>query len=116
VLTTRRELADVFRRGEYLSLAAQGQLAQHVIAFLRKLERQSVLVAVPRFACTLMRNNEKLPLGEAWGSEALLMPDDRGRSFEDVFTGERRTVSSEGTLRLSEVFERFPVAILRSTD
>jgi (1->4)-alpha-D-glucan 1-alpha-D-glucosylmutase len=115
-LTTRRELQDVFGRGEYLPLTAQGQFAQHVIAFLRRLNGQSVLVAVPRFACTLMRTNEKLPLGDAWGSEALLMPDHRERSFEDVFTGERRTVSSEGTLRLNEVFERFPVAILRSAD
>ena len=47
-------------------------------------------------------------------AEALLLPDYRERDFEDVFTGERRTVSSDGTLGLSEVFEKFPVAILRS--
>jgi maltooligosyltrehalose synthase len=63
-----------------------------------------------------MRGNARLPLGEAWGNESLLLPDHQGTSFTDAFTGEHRTVSPEGKLRLSELFEKFPVAMLTSAN
>jgi (1->4)-alpha-D-glucan 1-alpha-D-glucosylmutase len=113
-LVTRGELRDVFRRGEYHPLAADGKHAQHVIAFRRRHNGRSVLVVVPRFACTLMQGKPKLPLGEAWGSATLTLPDHAGQSFTNVFTGERHTLPENGKLHLSEVFAKFPVAILRS--
>jgi len=115
-LVTRRELPEVFQRGEYLPLTARDDLSPHVIAFLRRWRGQSVLVAVPRFACTLMRHRAQLPLGDAWKQEALMIPDYAGKSFVDVFSGEARTVSPDGSLPLSQIFERFPVAMLRSVD
>jgi maltooligosyltrehalose synthase len=75
-----------------------------------------VLVVVPRFACTLMKGKPILPLGEAWREEALLLPAYAGKPFLDAFTGERRSVSTEGTLLLREIFEEFPVAVLSSAD
>ena len=115
-LLTRLELPEVFHRGEYLPLNVPGDSSQHVIAFLRRHQGQSVLVAVPRFACTLMQRHPTLPLAAAWKNEALQVSDYAEKSFIDVFTGEKRNVSPDGTLRLSEVFEKFPVAILRSVD
>jgi maltooligosyltrehalose synthase len=63
-----------------------------------------------------MKGKPMLPLGEAWRDEALLLPEYAGKSFLDAFTGERRSVSTEGTLLLRGVFEKFPVAVLRSAD
>jgi (1->4)-alpha-D-glucan 1-alpha-D-glucosylmutase len=115
-LTTRRELPEVFRCGEYFPLTVRGNLSAHIIAFLRQRGGQSVLVVVPRFACTLMQRKAHLPLGDAWKEEALVMPDHAGKSFVDVFSGEALTVSQDGALSLRQVFERFPVAMLRSVD
>ncbi len=113
-LITRRDFAEVFRRGEYLPVTVEGAIAQHVISFVRRHHGQSVLVAVPRFACTLMGKQAKLPLGDAWGSESLPLPDSTGRNFVNVFTDEPITLTSEGRLPLKEIFRIFPVAILKS--
>ena len=112
-LTTRRELPALFQRGEYLSLIASGKLAPHVIAFERRHKGQSVLVAVPRFACTLMKGEPKQPLGDPWNSETLTISDHAGNTFVNVFTGERVSVTAEGKLPLREVFKTFPVAMLK---
>jgi (1->4)-alpha-D-glucan 1-alpha-D-glucosylmutase len=113
-LITRGELREVFERGEYQALQASQQHAQHVIAFRRTHNGRSAIVVVPRFACTLMRGKPNQPLGEAWGTGSLTLAGDAGRSLVNVFTGEKITVREDATLSLSEVFAKFPVAILRS--
>jgi (1->4)-alpha-D-glucan 1-alpha-D-glucosylmutase len=115
-LTTRRELAEVFHRGEYVPVMAEGPVAQHVIAFLRRHEGRSIVVAVPRFAATLMKKEARLPLGDAWGEETLVLPGLEGQKLLNVFTDEVLNVSAEGRIRLAEVFGLFPVAMFRSVD
>jgi maltooligosyltrehalose synthase len=61
-----------------------------------------------------MRGKPNQPLGEAWGTGSLTLAGDAGRSLVNVFTGEKITVREDATLSLSEVFAKFPVAILRS--
>ena len=113
-LSTRHDLAEMFRRGEYKAVMPEGGIAQHVIAFVRRHEGQAVLTVVPRFACTLMGKQAKMPLGEAWGSEVLPLPDYAGKNFENVFTDEMVTVSAEGKLALRDVFKTFPVAMFKA--
>jgi (1->4)-alpha-D-glucan 1-alpha-D-glucosylmutase len=113
-LVTRRDLPELFQRGDYYPLTVEGDLPQHVIAFRRRHNGQSVIVVVPRLACTLMHGKPNLPLCEAWGKVALTVTDHAGQTFVDAFTGAQRTIPNDGRLRLSEVFEKFPVAILRS--
>jgi (1->4)-alpha-D-glucan 1-alpha-D-glucosylmutase len=113
-LSARHDLAEVFHRGEYIAVTPEGGMAQHVISFIRRHEGQSVLAVAPRFACTLMGKQAKMPLGEAWGSGALPLADYAGTNFVDVFTDELVTVSAEGKLPLKDVFKTFPVAMLKS--
>ncbi|MGC1362621.1 MAG: malto-oligosyltrehalose synthase [Silvibacterium sp.] len=113
-LATRAEMPEVFRRGEYLPLAAGEGYAQHVIAFLRRRQDEAVLIAVPRFACTLMRHRPELPLGKAWGRGELIAENCAGRTFVNVFTGEEVVVPENGRILLSRLFAAFPVAMLRS--
>ena len=65
----RREEHALFRRGEYVPLEVSGERREHVIAFLRRDQTtgRSVVVVLPRFACTLMRGKVQLPLGEGLG-------------------------------------------------
>jgi (1->4)-alpha-D-glucan 1-alpha-D-glucosylmutase len=112
-LALRSEIPELFRSGEYVPLSANEGFAQHVIAFLRRHEGNCVLVAVPRFACTLMRNRPELPLGEAWNDAELLAEDCAGQRMLNVFTGNEMAVPENGRIRLAELFAEFPVAMLR---
>src|SRR4051812_41560905 len=48
-LAARRESADLFAFGEYIPLTVQGEFADHIICFARRLEREFALVCVPRY-------------------------------------------------------------------
>ena len=107
-LALRNRVAEIFRRGTYTPVAASEEHAEHVVAFLRG---QSVLAAVPRFAWTLMHGKARMPLGNAWGSGQLAVPEMAGAELENVFTGERLRVNDDGRLALCEIFAEFPVAL-----
>ncbi|HEU4981813.1 MAG TPA: malto-oligosyltrehalose synthase [Acidobacteriaceae bacterium] len=112
-LALRAEMPEVFRRGDYLPLAAEGEHAQHVIAFARRHGDQCVLTAVPRFACTLMRQRPELPLGRAWGDTALVAEECAGKTLVNSFTGEQIVVPENGRIPLARLFAEFPVAMLQ---
>jgi (1->4)-alpha-D-glucan 1-alpha-D-glucosylmutase len=115
-LALRARLPELFHRGEYIALSAGEGYAQHVIAFLRRSADACVLVAVPRFACTLMRHRSELPLSAAWGGAELIAPECAGRRFMNICTGEELIVPVYGTIPLSRLFANFPVAVLQSVD
>jgi (1->4)-alpha-D-glucan 1-alpha-D-glucosylmutase len=114
-LALRREEHALFRRGEYLPLEVSGERREHVIAFFRRDQAtgRSVVVVLPRFACTLMRGKVQLPLGEAWGKDQLLLPVTPGTRYRNVFTDEIVTVADDG-LALSTVFATYPVGLFAS--
>ena len=103
----------LFRDGAYTPLRASGNKQEHVVAYQRSHEGKNVIVAVPRFAATLMRKETRLPLGAAWGDTVLCLPAAVPTSYRNIFTGETLTVSPQG-LKLSNIFGEFPVAMLVS--
>jgi (1->4)-alpha-D-glucan 1-alpha-D-glucosylmutase len=121
VLRLRRAEHALFRHGSYLPLyiasatasAAAGEGEQHVIAHARQYENKKVIVVVPRFACSLMRGEVALPLGQAWKDWSLPLPSELRGGYRNIFTGE--TMSVEGALPLAELFGSFPVAVLMTT-
>lgn len=108
-LQLRDRMPEVFRRGEYIPATVSESHAESAIAFTRG---RRVMAAVPRFAWTLMGGRARLPLGDAWGRAELFVPEMAGAELENVFTGERLRVREQGSLRLAEVFQEFPVALL----
>jgi (1->4)-alpha-D-glucan 1-alpha-D-glucosylmutase len=113
-LQLRQQEHTIFRRGEYVALEVAGEHQENVIAFLRRdpASERSVLVVLPRFACTLMRGKAELPLKEAWGKDQLKIPIPPGARFTNVFSGESVTVTEDQTLPLSALLNIFPVALL----
>ncbi len=111
-LTLRRDEHALFRKGDYTVLEVTGERQEHVIAFERRdaSTGKTLLVVLPRFACTLMRGKVQLPLGDAWGKDEIRVPASAGKSFRNVFTGETVTVTDEG-IPLSTVFASYPVAV-----
>jgi (1->4)-alpha-D-glucan 1-alpha-D-glucosylmutase len=110
VLRLRRAQHQLFRRGSYQPLYASGPAEQHVIAHARMRGEESAIVAVPRFACTLMRGVSALPLGVAWKDWTLAIPPELQGKYRNIFTGE--TLMAEEALPLAQVFAGFPVAVL----
>jgi (1->4)-alpha-D-glucan 1-alpha-D-glucosylmutase len=118
VLRLRRAEHALFRHGSYLPFYAAGAGEHHVIAHARQYEDKAVIVAVPRFACSLMRGEVALPLGSTWKDWSLPLPAELHgaelpASYRNIFTGE--TVTPKGSLPLAEVFGSFPVAVLVTT-
>jgi (1->4)-alpha-D-glucan 1-alpha-D-glucosylmutase len=109
VLRLRRAEHALFRHGKYLPLYAEGAAEQQVIAHARRYEDKTVIVAVPRFACSLMRGEVALPLGKAWKDWTLSLPSELQGAYRNIFTGE--TVTAEEALPLAQVFANFPVGV-----
>jgi (1->4)-alpha-D-glucan 1-alpha-D-glucosylmutase len=111
ILRFRREHHDLFQRGSYEPLTTGDERDQHVVAFVRRWQEQAVIVAVPRFVYTLMRGEMRPPLGaDVWQDSAIIVPEQAGE-LENVLTRERVHLR-DSRLLCSEVFGRFPAAVL----
>ncbi len=97
-LQLRRARPDSFLRGAYHPMLAEGESANHVVAFRRG---DDVLVAVTRWTVHLEQSG--------WGDTALTLPDG---SWTDVLTG--AVVS--GATPVTKLFAELPVALLERTD
>jgi (1->4)-alpha-D-glucan 1-alpha-D-glucosylmutase len=115
-LNLRNELHSLFRRGDYLSFNVESEKQENAIAFLRQdpATKESVLVAVPRFAHSLMQMKTQPPLADAWGKAEIILPDQSARNFVNVFTGEEIQTDESRRLKLHDIFGTFPVAMFRS--
>ena len=92
-LRLRRDRPEFFTR--YAAIEAYGSAAKHVVAF----DRGEALTVATRLPIGLVRHG-------GWGDTSVIVA---GRPMTDVFTGRH---FDGGTLRLSEVLERYPVALL----
>ena len=113
-LTFRRAHAELFLEGEYIPVYARGAMAPHIVAFARCRGEEWVLVAVPHLTARLYPR-PRPPLGKVWGGSVLQLPQGAPHRWANRFTGERleASPSAQGAvLGLSEVFRRFPVALL----
>ncbi|HWD93630.1 MAG TPA: malto-oligosyltrehalose synthase [Verrucomicrobiae bacterium] len=116
-LTFRRVQPDLFNRGDYAPLFAQGAKPEHLCAFAREWNGKKIIVVVPRLAFGLTEGKEVPPTGgEIWKDTVLMLPESRaGNSFRNVLTGETLTAihhKENAALEAGEVLKNFPVALL----
>ncbi|MBT1073987.1 malto-oligosyltrehalose synthase [Geobacter grbiciae] len=114
-LTYRREHRALFEAGKYLPLEVLGERSDHVCAFERYSDGETVIAVAPRFFTRL----GDPPLGaETWGDTRLVVPfESTGRPYRNILTGERVvTALREGQtiLPLGAVLTDFPVALLEA--
>ena len=115
LLNLRREHHELFRRGNYIPLAAQGSKEENVIAFAMSYGGKFVIAAAPRFAYSLMRGAEVPPIGHAWNNTSLRIDVMPGNSaLRNFFTGERMPVRNGATVLCSDLFAHLPFALLTS--
>jgi (1->4)-alpha-D-glucan 1-alpha-D-glucosylmutase len=115
-LRVRQAFPDLFADGEYLPLSADGDCADHVVAFARRHEGAAVVTVVPRLVATLTRGNDfALPDAKQWRGTHLVLPPELAGRYLNRFTGEEITTRSRGghaELELRSAFSDFPVALL----
>jgi (1->4)-alpha-D-glucan 1-alpha-D-glucosylmutase len=115
-LHTRHTNRNVFLEGQYTSLRATGPKRDSVIACVRHHGDTWIIAVAPRLPSRLSEVGE-FPLGErVWESSELILPAAAPRTWSNVFTGERpEVIPAFDNLRLSEIFSRFPIALLVGT-
>ena len=116
-LGLRRERPALFAEGDYRPLEAEGEKAAHVCAFARVACGAAMIAVCPRLVVGLLGGEETLPMGAGvWGGTRLAPGALPGRTFINVFTGERVETKNPGggSIPLAEVLETFPVALLAS--
>ena len=101
LLDLRRREKQLFLRGDYQGIVG----GPHIVAFTRGFADSRLIVAVPRLVAG---KAGPLGIGNQWG-DAVLKTGQRG-VYHDVFTG-RETLVEDG-VRLAEIFEDLPVAVL----
>jgi (1->4)-alpha-D-glucan 1-alpha-D-glucosylmutase len=115
MLCLRRERRELFVGGGYTPLRGN----QHVAAFARAAEGQTLVIAAPVQIATLTGGALVDPIGhEVWRDDSLRVPGEPGRIYMDLFTGRALTSHIEdgkAALKLADVFGDFPVAALLSS-
>jgi (1->4)-alpha-D-glucan 1-alpha-D-glucosylmutase len=108
LLRDRREHAQLYEHGRYEPLSAT---TRHIAAFRRHLDGHgSVVAVVPRLVYRLARGG--FPQGvQIWQEETLSIPRVGSGQYQDILTG--RTIEAAGDVRLSQLLDLLPVAVLQ---
>ncbi len=109
-LQLRNDHLLVFQEGNYAAHHAEGPQQNHICAFSRMYGNDTVLVVIPRLLSTITPPNQ-WPLGETvWNDTILKMNGMGSRTWHNIFTDER--ISADETMKLSDLFCEFPLAVL----
>ena len=116
LLRLRRNFPTLFREGNYVPLAAEGEFASRVFCFLRTLGTSAVLVVVPRLTVGLGGDSHRLPFGrEVWGETAIALPDLTSHAtWTNAFTGCSADFANRHHF-VADLLGTFPVAVWTAT-
>jgi (1->4)-alpha-D-glucan 1-alpha-D-glucosylmutase len=116
-LELRRDMPELFERGEYVPLGTEGEMHDRLVAFARSLEGGAVISVAPRlYAGVTDGSGALLPRTGTWASTRVELPEClRGVELRNVLTGETvRAEEREGGafLPAEDLLRGFPVALL----
>ena len=111
-LALRREVPDLFARGEYRPVEVTGARAEHVVAFLRSHEARHCLVVVPRLPVGLLGDEDSVIFRDAaWQDTTLHPPKElEGIKLRDALGGDIGVLGRN--LPIGHILATFPVALL----
>lgn len=111
LLRVRQEAPTLFRRGEYLPLAASGKRADNVIAFARADMDDAFIVIVPRLVFSALHTGFAPSRSERWAETEIALPEQLGhRRYRDVCTG--KVIDPKDHITINGVFADHPFALL----
>jgi maltooligosyltrehalose synthase len=115
-LGLRADKPELFAKGSYEPIAAEGPAADHVVCFERRHGEDWLLVAVPRLPFALQQDTTGLELGAAWRQTSLRLETTLpSRPIVDLLTGcalER----ADGCVPLGHLCPGLPFVLLEGGD
>jgi (1->4)-alpha-D-glucan 1-alpha-D-glucosylmutase len=109
----------LFRDGDLLPLATTGDRLRNVVAFIRKNNAESSLVALPRWLSQVSKISTGAPAAQNWADTKIVLPDGSPVNWRNVITGGTMTTEKTGNhtyLTPEKLFRDFPVALLSAAD
>ncbi|HWB58888.1 MAG TPA: malto-oligosyltrehalose synthase [Chthoniobacteraceae bacterium] len=101
---------ELFTKGEFVPLQANGAFAENCVAFLRRAEGEAALVVVPR----LSRKVGVPPIGAAWRDTKIELPEGHGITrVRELFTNAEFDTGG-GVLAVAEALKELPAAVFTS--
>ncbi|AOJ90741.1 maltooligosyl trehalose synthase [Burkholderia sp. MSMB0856] len=118
MLALRTRWPRTFTDGAYVPLRVRGKLGRHAVAFARRDEAATVVVAVTRLACRLLGEAPELPRVEPreWGDTAVVVPHGAGERWIDWLSDGSEVAAPDGVIRLDRCLAALPVAVLVAID
>ena len=117
-LDHRRRRPRLYREGAYVPLQAHGPRLEHVVAFGRRLDAETVIAVAPRLVARLHPSGP--PVGALWSGTWLVLPEAWASPvYRNVLTGEAvEVVTRDGrpTLGLDATLMTFPAVLLEAVD
>jgi (1->4)-alpha-D-glucan 1-alpha-D-glucosylmutase len=111
-LQLRQSLDTTLEEGEYVPLEPRGPLQEHIVAFARRSNMDTVVVIGTRLSFSLLPPATPRVAAERWAGTQIHLPA-VSRGFTDILTG-RRHAPVEDSLQIAEVLRDLPVAVLSS--
>ncbi|ODA67006.1 malto-oligosyltrehalose synthase [Methyloligella halotolerans] len=112
-LRLRQEHPSLFETGEYAPLHLTGARSGNAVAYLRD-EHDFGLITIAPIRAHALLEGQKTPIvpAERWEDTAISLPGDwANKRWRNLLTGETMT-ATEGKMRLGEILQSFPVALL----
>lgn len=114
-LSFRRQYADLFTSGDYLALQIEGPQQEHLVAFVRHHEKQTVIVVVSRLLTRLINEKYPYPISTLWQDNRIILPRSEPCTYRNVLTQETVNClesADEQWLAADAVFASLPLALL----
>ncbi len=112
-LNLRKQQPDLFQLGDYVPFETTGERAKHLVAFGRRYQSQSLIVAAPRLCAQLLAGQPRTAKGEEVWRDTQIEISQNAVRFRNLFTGEK-VAAEHGALLARDLFQTFPVALLLS--
>ena len=113
-LKLRRTLPHLFTEGRYIPLKAEGEQAEHLVAFAREWQGHWLIVVAARLSSSLLGDSPTPQIAaERWKDTRVVLPEAlSGHVFERLF--DTNTVRArQAVLNMEEVLQPLPLAVLQ---
>ena len=121
LLQLRSEKSELFLKGDYLPLQAEGTKADFICSFARSISDQTSVTVTPRWFFKLCNGIDSIPIGETVWEDTWLDISSLGLGprLRNILVGESIPVEERDGrtgIPLSILFKRFPYAVLVKED
>ena len=116
-LQARQQYAELFSTGEYVPLSVEGSKEKHILAFARRTDGATAILAVPRLCAQLTEKETSILDPDVWQDTTIQIPEEWAEaSYRNQFTAEECfTARGEGgrvAIKAANLFQVIPWALL----